>query len=153
MRRWLLFYLFRGTWMSEQHSEDGCESTTLGTTPRAKLLAAQLQRHFSLYVCDPSENQWTYMVNMMTLQIFTTSMLILVCPSETAASYKPEKRFLECAKLARGAGISSHPSAWSSTSGYYGPCTHYTPNSTATGEPTSLLTKTCLMKDCPGLQS
>lgn len=69
------------------------------------------------------------MVNRMTPQTFKTSMLVLVCPSKTAAQYKPGKRSLECTRLAWGAGITSHSSAWPSVSWNSGHHTCYTTNS------------------------
>ena len=40
----------------------------------------------------------------MTLQTFITSMLSLICPSQTVAHYGQDKGLLECTRLARGAG-------------------------------------------------
>lgn len=81
--------------------------------------------HYTSLTVDSSENQETYVVIRMTPQTFKTRTFVLVCPSQTAAQYKPGKRPLECTRLAWGAGMSSHSSlSWNS-----GPHTCYTTKS------------------------
>lgn len=115
-------------WVSS--TAGGWGSTAVGTRPRAKLLAALLQRHLPPNVPDPSANQRSSgAVDRMTLHPFITSMLSLVCPSQTVACYGQDEGLLECTRLPRGAGSAPTLQCWPSASWNSRPRTRYTPKS------------------------
>lgn len=114
-------------WVSSTAGGWGC--TAVGTRPRAKLLAARLQRHLPPNVPDPSANQRSGAVDSVTLHPFITGMLSLVCPSQTVACYGQDEGLLECTRLPRGAGPAPTLQGWPSASWNSGPRMRYTPKS------------------------
>lgn len=69
--------------MGKHHLRDHPQGKAPGCSAAETLLTLRM------WLMTPSANQWTYIVNRLTLQVFITNMLILVCPSEIAAGYKP----------------------------------------------------------------